>query len=78
MDGRLIHRRRTSMRRERREPADGTPLDLNPRSVYEVVTRQMLDGLSQDVQAVRGRVDALFFLVIGSILLDLLLRLVGR
>jgi hypothetical protein len=58
-----------------REPRE--PLDLQPASVYEVVTRQMVEALGRDVTAVRERVDALFYLMIASIALDVLLRLAG-
>lgn len=79
MDGRVIHRGRAHAvpRRPPQEP-EPEPLDLQPRSVYEVLTRQMLDALTSDVQKMRERVDALFFLVIASTLVDLLLRLAGR
>lgn len=81
MDGRVIHRGRAHAvpRRPPQEPEqEPEPLDLQPRSVYEVLTRQMLDALTSDVQKMRERVDALFFLVIASTLVDLLLRLAGR
>lgn len=81
MDGRVIHRGRAHAvpRRPPQEPEqEQEPLDLQPRSVYEVLTRQMLDALTSDVQKMRERVDALFFLVIASTLVDLLLRLAGR
>jgi hypothetical protein len=75
MDGRLIHRAGRGSGRGGRTAA---PLDLHPQSVYEVVTRQMLEALAADVQRVRERVDAIFFLVVASIVIDLLLRLAGR
>jgi hypothetical protein len=78
MDERLIHRRGPVRAPQQRVTPEPEPLDLNPRSVYEVVTRQMLEALSADVQAMRERVDALFFLAIASIVVDLVLRLAGR
>jgi hypothetical protein len=59
-------------------PKQDEALDLNPKSVYEVVTRQMLEALATDVQKMRERVDALFFLAVASVVVDLLLRLAGR
>lgn len=78
MDGRLIDRRRPPRAPQRRQPVEPEPLDLSPKSVYELVTRQMLEALAADVQKMRERVDALFFLVIASTVVDLLLRLAGR
>jgi hypothetical protein len=78
MDGRLAHRRRARSARAVRAPAEQEPLNLDPRSVYEVITRQMLEALAADLKAVRERVDALFFLLIASIAADLLVRLAGR
>ncbi len=77
MDGRLTLRRGRARRDQPPEPPP-EPLDVNPRSVYEIVTRQMLEALSDDVKAVRERVDALFFMLVASIAIDLLLRLAGR
>lgn len=51
------------------------PLNLDPATAYEVLTRQMVDDLSRDVAATRQRVDTMFYLVIGSIVLDVLLRI---
>ncbi|MCO5177814.1 MAG: hypothetical protein M9890_12730 [Thermomicrobiales bacterium] len=71
----------TGMQRPAREhtgPRD-TPsnaaLDLQPASVFEVVTRQMVDDLIREVSATRQRVDALFYLVIAAVLGDILSRL---
>jgi hypothetical protein len=75
MDGRLIDREFTASQAPESELES---LDLNPKSVYEVVTRQMLEALAEDVQKMRERIDALFFLAAGSIVVDLLLRLAGR
>jgi hypothetical protein len=52
-------------------------LNLDPLSTYEVLTRQMVDDLTREVSATRQRVDTLFYLVIGSIVLDVLARLAG-
>ncbi len=58
-------------------PAEGAPpVDDRPRSVYEMITRQMLQELREDVAEVKGRVNTLLWMVAGAILLDLLARLV--
>jgi hypothetical protein len=46
-----------------------------PRSVYEVVTRQMLEELKREVGEVKGRVNTLLWMVAGAIVLDVVVRL---
>ena len=53
------------------------PVDERPRSVYEILTRQMLEDVRTDLAEVKGRVNALLWLVVGAVLLDWLARLVG-
>lgn len=60
----------------RRESPARPPLDLDPLSVYEVVTRQMVDDLTREVVATRQRVDALFTLVLAALLGELLSRMI--
>ena len=57
--------------------AGAQPVDERPRSVYEIVTRQMLEDVRGDVAEVKSRVNALLWLVAGAVLLDWLARLVG-
>ena len=52
------------------------PVDDRPRSVYEIVTRQMLAELKEDVSEVKGRVNTLLWLVAGAVVLELVVRLV--
>ena len=52
------------------------PIDDKPKSVYEMMTRQMLLELKDSVGEVKGRVNTLLWLVIGAILLDLLMKVV--
>ena len=75
--------------RERDALRDGTTLrqlvkrkapsevQLEPSSAFEAITRQMVDDLRGEILAVRSRLDSLFSVVIGAIVLDLLLRLAG-
>ena len=51
-------------------------VDDRPRSVYEVVTRRMLEDLKEDVSEVKGRVNALLWLVAGAVVLEMVVRLV--
>ena len=52
-------------------------VDVQPTSVYEAITRQMVVDLAGEIHSVRTRIDSLFSVVVGAILLDLLLRLAG-
>jgi hypothetical protein len=75
--------------REREALRDGTRLrqlvkrqappevQLEPASAFEAITRQMVDDLRGEILALRARLDSLFSVVIGAIVLDLLLRLAG-
>lgn len=60
---------------ERRSGQD--KVDLEPGCAYGVVTRQMVDMLRADVRQIKGRIDALFSLVAGAIVIEILLRLTG-
>jgi len=51
-------------------------VDDRPRSVYEIMTRQMLEELKADVGEVKGRVNTLLWLVAGAVLMELVVRLV--
>lgn len=46
-------------------------IDLGPASAHEAVTRQMVEGVRDEVREVRTRVNALLFLVAGSALLEI-------
>jgi hypothetical protein len=73
MSEQVLHdKARTAPRGTEREP-----LELDPYSVYEVVTRSKVEHLAEDVAAIRERVDTLFYLMLASIAIDVLLRL-GR
>ena len=56
--------------------ADDSPIDEKPRSVYEVVTRQMLLELKEDFAEVKGRINTLLWLVLGATVAEFLMRLV--
>lgn len=53
------------------------PVDLAPVSTYEVVTRQMVEALSDDLQEIKGRLNSLLGMVAGAIVVDVVLRLAG-
>jgi hypothetical protein len=52
------------------------PLDDRPRSVYELITRRMLDELRADLDEIKGRVNTLLWLTIGAVLIDVIMRIV--
>jgi hypothetical protein len=51
-------------------------VDERPRSVYEVLTRRMLEDLRDEVGEVKGRVNTLLWLVAGATIVDLAMKLV--
>lgn len=72
----LITPRRNAPPRRRR-PAVPPPLDLEPATAYEAITRQKVESLEDDLREIKSRVDTIFYLVIGSILVDMLARWVA-
>jgi hypothetical protein len=50
-------------------------IDEKPKSVYEVITRQMLEQVRADVGEVKGRVNTLLWLVIGALVVELVMRI---
>ena len=57
----------------------GTPgkISLEPASAYEAVTRQMVMNLNEDLREIKARLNGLLFMVAGSVLLEVALRLAG-
>jgi|GEM_PF-2159545 len=58
-------------------PPPKEPVDLQPASTYEAITRQMVEALSNDMKEVKSRTNNIFYVVIGSILIDMLTRWMG-
>lgn len=52
-------------------------LELGPGSAYEMVTRTKVEELAADVKEIRGRIDGIFWLIAGSIVVEVLLRAIG-
>jgi hypothetical protein len=52
-------------------------IDTGPASTYEVITRHMVTDLADDVREIKSRLNALFFVIIGGILLDIVSRVMG-
>lgn len=58
-------------------PPPREPVDLQPASTYEAITRQMVEALANDMKEVKSRTNNIFYVVIGSILIDMLTRWMG-
>ena len=46
-------------------------------SVFEAITRQMVETVSEELREIRHRVDGLLWMGAGAILIDTVLRLTG-
>lgn len=57
-----------------REHEEIQTVDLQPKSAYEVITREKVEHFADELKEIRYRVNAIFYLVIGSVLLDVMLR----
>jgi hypothetical protein len=58
-----------------RAPTRRMTVSLEPASAYEAVTRQMVLNLNEELREIKGRLNGLIFMVAGSLLLDVALRL---
>jgi uncharacterized protein YjeT (DUF2065 family) len=68
---------RARVRRLRGEARrDEAVLDLDPRSAYEVLTRQMVSDMADELRELRLRVNGLIFVTIGAVVTDAVLRLI--
>ena len=64
-----------SLRPDRPAPS----VSLDPASAYEAITRQMVLSLDAELREIKTRLNGLLFMVAGSLLLDVALRLlIGR
>jgi len=59
------------LRRGREQPA----VKLDPGTAYEAVTRQMVEGVREELREIRGRINGLLFLMIGAVGVEAVLRL---
>jgi len=58
-------------------PIDHDPLDLRPASVFEAITRQMVESLTEDLREIKSRLNSLIFMTIGAILLEIVSRMMA-
>jgi len=61
----------------RRTPGEAEALDEKPRSVYEIVTRQMLEQVKEDVKEVKERVNTLLWVVVGAVVMEVVVRVLA-
>lgn len=66
---------RAQVRHLRSRAGPGT--DLVPASAYEAVTRQMVEGLEEDLAEIKGRLNGLLWMMAGAIVVDILARVAG-
>ena len=46
-------------------------------SGYEMVTRQMVESISEDVRDIKSKLNNLVFVLVGAIILDIVSRILG-
>ena len=51
-----------------------TEVEFGPGTVYEIVTRSMVNSLSEDVREIRNRINGLFWLLAGTVAVDLVMK----
>ena len=76
VDERQARRRGATLRALLRQQ-DRAGVELEPRSAYEAVTREMVVQLGDDIRDLRGRVNAIGTMIAGAIVAEAILRLVG-
>ena len=54
---------------------DAGRLDLDPRSAYELLTRQMVAALAEELREIRQRVNGLLFVTVTAVIADVVIRL---
>jgi hypothetical protein len=52
-------------------------VEMAPASAYEAVTRQMVEGLAADLREIKSRLNGMVWMVAGTVLLDVVLRVAG-
>jgi len=53
------------------------PLDVTPECAFGAIVEQRLKNMEQELGEVRARLNGLIFLVIGVVIVEIVLRLVG-
>jgi hypothetical protein len=58
-------------------PPEHDPVDLRPLSAYEAVTRQMVESLAEDLREIKGRLNGLIFMMVGTIMVEVMTRMIA-
>jgi hypothetical protein len=58
-------------------PPPVAAVDLTPKSAHEAITRQMVTDLAADVAEVKTRINAVIWLLVGAVAVDVVMRLAG-
>lgn len=58
--------------------AEPVGVAMGPGTVYEAVTRQMVEGLTEELKEIKERLNGLLFMVAGAMVIDVALRLTER
>ncbi len=58
-----------------RRGREGPTVNLDPGTAYEAVTRQMVEGVREELREIRGRINGLLFLMIGALGAEAVLRI---
>ncbi|MDO8531413.1 MAG: hypothetical protein Q7T26_04480 [Dehalococcoidia bacterium] len=74
--GETLRRLWAGLRGGREGQANGARVEVAPASAFEAVLEQRLKELEAQVEEVKGRVNGLLYLVAGTVLLEVVLRLV--
>ncbi|MDQ2684105.1 MAG: hypothetical protein M3Y37_11325 [Chloroflexota bacterium] len=53
-------------------------MDNDEPTVFEAVTRQMVETVAGELREIRNRVDGVLWMVGGAIIIDAILRVLGR
>ena len=56
---------------------ESNQVNMDPGSVFEVLTRQKVERLAEDVKEIRDRINNLFWLIAATVVLDVVSSLAG-
>lgn len=73
----LVTALRRLVRRGRRQRASVGPVDTGPGSTFEALLGQRIAAVEERLEEIRGRLNGLFFLLIGAVAVQAVLRVVG-
>jgi hypothetical protein len=63
-----------------RHSAQANPPPVSPPSEptgYEMVTRQMVEAISEDVRDIKSKLTNLIFVLVGAVMIDIMSRVLG-